>query len=318
MSTPSQEFDPTDIHVALLKGGNSKEREVSLSSAEEVGKALVEVGFTVSEVDMGRKGSVGELEASGADVAFICLHGRGGEDGTVQGLCEVLGMPYTGSGVLSSATAMDKARSKAVYAQYGLPTPESITLKTGEQYNIGGIYDTIGPRIVVKPAREGSAIGIIITYTQDELKEAIGKAFALDDTVVLERYIQGLETTVGVLGNNELKALPVIEIVPTAGDFYDYEAKYAPGMSEHIIPARISDENTARCQELAIAAHKALGCRGFSRSDFIIDENECWLLETNTIPGMTPTSLLPDAAAAIGISFTELCTLLIALALDKS
>ena len=307
---------PTDIRVALLVGGRSAEREVSLNSGKQVAAALARSGFDVVTIDAGEDDFVVELQRSEADVAFICLHGRFGEDGTVQGLCELLELPYVGSGVLSSALAMDKVMSKHVFAQAGLATPDYVVLKRGRPVSTAEISERVGAKTVVKPANEGSAIGVTIAHTPEELPAALEEAFRYDSTVLVERFVSGVEVTVGVLGNDDLFPLPTLEIVPDH-EFYDYESKYVPGMSRHIIPARISPAAREECQRLSVAAHEELGCRGMSRADTIVEEDgSVWLLEVNTIPGMTPTSLLPDAAKAAGMEFSDLCRRLVEYALE--
>lgn len=307
----------TPVRVALLKGGVSGERSISLSSAAQVARALRSEGYDVVEIDTGRTGFMGELERLEMDVVFICLHGRYGEDGTVQGLCELLGVPYTGSGVLASALAMDKDMSKTIYRAHGLNTPESITLSRGGKLDSAAIEALLGERVVVKPAREGSALGVTIVHGAEELEPAVAAAFEIDELVLVERFVSGVEVTVGVLGNDDPTALPVIEIVPQ-NEFYDFDAKYTVGKSTHVIPARIDQEAFEECLRLGLEAHRALGCRGVSRSDLIVDDTgACWLLETNTIPGMTETSLLPDAARAVGIGFEKLCSTIVELALDR-
>jgi len=307
---------PTDIRVAVLKGGRSAEREVSLNTGSQVSSALLERGFDVVEIDTGDDEFIGELSRSEASVAFICLHGRYGEDGTVQGLCELLELPYVGSGVLASALAMDKVMSKHFYACSGIPTPDYVVLKRGQEFDTEFITARLGDKTVVKPANEGSAIGVTIVHEPAELPGAIGHAFTYDRHVLVEKFVGGVEVTVGVLGNEHPMALPTLEIVPEH-EFYDYESKYLPGMSRHIIPARVSDLARETCERLSVEAHTALGCRGMSRSDLIVTpKGESLLLETNTIPGMTSTSLLPDAARAAGIEFPELCMRLVELALE--
>jgi D-alanine-D-alanine ligase len=309
-------IDPTAIRVALLVGGRSAEREVSLNSGAQVADALSRCGFDVVSIDAGDDEFVGELQRSEADVVFICLHGRFGEDGTVQGLCELLELPYVGSGVLASALAMDKVMSKHVFSQAGIASPEYVVVKRGGSFGTDDIIRTLGEKTVVKPANEGSAIGVTIVHTPDELPEALTEAFRYDNTVLVERFVSGVEVTVGVLGNEDPEPLPTLEIVPEH-EFYDYESKYVPGMSRHIIPARVSDDARELCQRLSVAAHEALGCRGMSRADTIVEaDGTVWLLEVNTIPGMTPTSLLPDAARAAGIEFPELCRRLVEYALE--
>lgn len=309
---------PSELRVAVLMGGTSSEREVSLNTGAQVAGALERTGFDTVQVDTGNPDFVSTFAETSADVVFICLHGKFGEDGTVQGLCELLGRPYVGSGVLASAMALDKVVSKHIYTQAGLPTPAYVALRRGAPLDIGEIVERVGEKSVVKPACEGSTVGISIAHTAEELPAAIAEAFRHDDTILIEQFVAGAEVTVGVLGNEELLALPTLEVVPE-NEFYDYESKYIPGMSRHIIPAGISEESRAECQRVSVEAHKVLGCRGMSRSDTIVTpDGEVYLLETNTIPGMTSTSLLPESAKAAGISFEELCTRLVELALENS
>lgn len=302
--------------VVVLQGGRSAEREVSLMTGSQVTEALRAVGHTATPVDAAADDFIELIRASKPDVVFICLHGRFGEDGTVQGLLELMDIPYVGSGVLASALAMDKVMSKHLYACVGIPTPDYVALRKGEAWDVTDISDRLGPKTVVKPANEGSAIGVTIAHTAEELPAAIEEAFRYDTSVLVEAFVAGVEVTVGVIGNEELTALPTLEIVPEH-EFYDYDSKYLPGMSRHIIPARLPAAILEECSRIALDAHRALGCRGMSRSDTIVTENsEAFLLETNTIPGMTSTSLLPDAARAAGIEFPELCDRLVRLALQ--
>ena len=310
-------WKPEDLRVALLAGGASDEREISLASGRGAGNALREAGFSVTEFDPAEKKDLQNLIAGNYDVAFLCMHGKMGEDGTLQGFLEMIGLPYIGSGVWSSALAMDKAKSKLFYENAGIQTPVSVTLYSPDDMSVEDILSTVGESCVVKPATEGSALGVYIVKGADEVKDAIEKAFELDSEVLVETFVKGTELTIAVLGNERLEALPVIQIVPR-NEFYDFESKYAPGGSQHLCPAPLNAEATEKVQEMAKAAHRVLGCSGISRSDFIMDENgEFWILETNTLPGMTETSLLPDAARAAGIEFPELCTRLIELALEK-
>jgi D-alanine-D-alanine ligase len=206
--------------------------------------------------------------------------------------------------------------SKHVFAQAGIASPAYVALRRGDQVDFTAVTSRLGPKTVVKPANEGSAIGVTISHTPDELPAAVEEAFRYDESVLVEQFVSGVEVTVGIIGNDELRVLPTLEIVPEH-EFYDYDSKYIPGMSRHIIPARVSEEARAECQRLSLEAHSALGCRGMSRSDTIVDEaGRIWLLEVNTIPGMTATSLLPDAARADGLEFPALCDLLIELALE--
>lgn len=310
--------EPENLRIAVLMGGRSAEREVSLHTGQQVSQALASLGADVVEIDAGSPDFIHRLEDSGADVCFIALHGRYGEDGTVQGLLELLDMPYVGSGVLASAAAMDKVISKHLFAQGGIASPDYIVLRIGDARDAEGITTQLGPKTVVKPANEGSAIGVTIAHTPEELPAAIEEAFKYDDVVLVERFVPGVEVTVAVLGTREPFALPTLEVVPEH-EFYDYDSKYVPGMSRHIIPARVSEAARAECQRLSIEAHRVLGCRGMSRADTIVTEDgEVYLLETNTIPGMTSTSLLPDAARAAGIEFPDLCFRLVTWALEDS
>lgn len=308
--------DPANCKVALLAGGTSGEREISLASGAGARKALEEAGYTVTQLDPAQLSDIRRLMDEEFDVAFLTLHGRGGEDGTMQGFLETIGLPYTGSGVCASALAIDKGRAKLFYEKAGLATPAWKLVKRNEPYDIQTIVAEIGDHCVVKAVHEGSTLGIYIVEGAEALQEAIESAFTFDDEVLIEQYVSGPEYTVVVLGNQDVEVLPIIEIIP-ANDFYDFESKYAPGGSEHVCPARLDEKTTAEMQRAAATAHIALGCSGATRTDFILDENGCaWALETNTLPGMTETSLLPEAARAIGISFPNLCTRLIDYALE--
>ena len=307
---------PQDIQVALLCGGKSGEREISLSSGRGVEAALVEAGFDVSVIDTAEKTDLVRLIEEDFDVAFIALHGKYGEDGTIQGFLETIGLPYTGSGIWSSATALDKARAKTVYQQAGVRTPQSFEFCAADGLTTQDIVQELGVDCVIKAATEGSALGVYICHSEDDITHALDEIFEIDTHALAEKYIAGDEYTIAVIGNDEARALPVIKIVPI-NEFYDFESKYAVGGSEHICPAPLSPEQTAEAQGLALAAHQALECRGVSRTDLIMDgDGVFWVLETNTIPGMTATSLLPDAARADGISFSQLCTMMIEFALE--
>jgi len=303
--------------VTVLLGGRSAEREVSLNTGAQVAEALRARGITVTAVDTAAPCFITEITDSAPDVVFIALHGRFGEDGTIQGLLELLDLPYVGSGVLASALAMNKVMSKLFYTQEGLTTPAYRVVRRGEPFSIEDITRDLGPETVVKPANEGSSVGMTIVHDPAGLQAAIDLAFTHDPLVMIERFELGVEVTIGVIGNDEPFALPTLEIVPVH-DFYDYESKYVPGMSRHIIPAGVSEAARVECQRLAVAAHRALGCAGMSRSDTIVTaDGTVFLLETNTIPGMTKTSLLPDAAAAAGIEFPALCEQLVRLGLES-
>lgn len=311
-------IDPRSIRVALIAGGTSGEREISLASGDGAQEALFQAGFETVRLDPANKEDLVTLISEPFDVAFLCLHGKGGEDGSIQGMLDLIGLPYTGPGVWSSATAIDKAKSKLFYERAQVPTPASATLFDASEATAAlKSMAPFGWPLVVKPATEGSALGVFIVNSAEEARFAIEDAFKIDTEVLLEQYISGTEITVAVLGNAQPQALPVIQIVPR-NDFYDFDAKYAPGGSQHICPAPLSEAATAKAKEYALAAHKALECRGMSRTDMIVDsQDQPWVLETNTIPGMTQTSLLPDAAAAEDISFPQLCTMLIEYALEK-
>jgi D-alanine-D-alanine ligase len=310
--------DSANLRVAVLMGGRSAEREVSLNTGRQVADALASLGVHVETIDAGSRDFIRRLEDSDAHACFIALHGRYGEDGTVQGLLELLGMPYVGSGVLASAAAMDKIVSKHLFAQAGLRSPDYVALRAGTLWDAASITAELGPKTVVKPANEVSAIGVTIAHTPEELPAGIEMAFRFDDDVLVERFISGAEVTVGVLGTSDPFPLPTLEIVPEH-EFYDYDSKYVPGMSRHIIPADVSAAARSECQRLSVEAHQVLGCRGMSRADTIVAEDgTVYLLEVNTIPGMTSTSLLPDAARAAGIEFPDLCLMLVRWALEDA
>lgn len=309
-------ISPSECKVAVICGGTSGEREVSLKSGEGASTALKEAGFDVSLLDSADKNDLIRLINEPFDVAFLCLHGRGGEDGAIQGFLEIVGLPYTGSGIQASALALDKSATKKIYDEVGVPTPTAVTLNSDSSYDLDEVFEQVGRHCVIKPATEGSSIGVYIVTDKDEYQTALNQAFQHDTSVIVESFVEGTEVTVSVLGNESPEPLPVIQMIPR-NDFYDFESKYAPGGSEHLCPAPLDAALTEQVQQLACKAHQALGCRGVSRTDFIIDrEGKPWCLETNTIPGMTATSLLPDAARARGISFSEVCKRLIDLALE--
>ena len=304
-------FDPRNCKVALLSGGTSGEREISIASGKSTFKALVDSGFQITNLDPANKEDLKTLIDGDFDVAFLVLHGRKGEDGVIQGFLELIDLPYTGSGVWASSTAMNKARSKVFYQQEGIPTPQSVTIFKDVHPDPSEVIELVGEKCVVKPSTEGSSLGVFIVEGEEQLATAMIDVFKYDDQALVERYVKGRELTVAVLGNDDPVALPVIEIVPK-NDSYDFESKYQPGGSEHICPANLPEEITLKVQDYAKRAHKALSCAGVSRSDFLVEEDgSCWILETNTLPGMTSTSLLPDAARAVGISFEELCVLMV-------
>lgn len=307
--------------VLVLMGGTSEEREVSLNSGRAVFEALQEKGYEVESLDFNPK-VLGDIEKINPDVVFIALHGKNGEDGTVQGYLELLGIPYTGSGVAASAIGMDKVLTKKILCYEGLPTAEfEVIFKNGftpENFDAGSLIERFGLPMVVKPPTQGSSVGTTIVRNKEDLLPAIEKALAFGNEVLIERFIAGTELTVAIIGNEEPKVLPIIEIT-AQNEYYDYESKYTPGMSTHIIPARIPDEAGKLIEEIAKKAYRALKCRGFSRIDFILDQNgNPYILENNTIPGMTATSLIPDAARAAGISFPELVDKIVKMTVENN
>lgn len=311
--------NPKDYSVAVVYGGTSGEREVSLNSGVACADALKEAGFAVDLVDPSVKEDLKKLIDGNYDIAFLALHGKGGEDGTIQGFLETVGIPYTGSGILASAQAVNKGKAKELYAAAGLNVAASAVIGKGDELDdedLKEISAEIGVPCVVKPTTEGSSLGMTIVHEYDELRGAIDLALSVDEEAMIEAFIEGTELTVGVIGNDDPRALPVIQIVPTEDEFYNFHAKYAQGGSKHLCPAPLSAEATEAVQELAVAAHSVLGCRGISRSDVMMDaDGVCWLLETNTLPGMTGTSLVPDAAKVAGMTFSELCEKIVALGL---
>ncbi len=303
--------------IALLAGGISSEREVSLNSGEQVYAALDKSRYDVVRYDP--KTDLPQLMADAAsiDAALIILHGPFGEDGTVQGMLDLLDIPYQGAGVIGSAVAMNKLAAKRLYAEAGLNVPPYCIVKRGPLPELGGCIQHLELPIVVKPVEGGSSIGIAIAQTPEELRQAVEDAFRYDRLVLLEKFIEGTEVTGGVLGNDDPEALPLIEIIPgEKHSFFNYEAKYKAGETTEICPARINEMLTDRAQAIAVKAHEALFCRGYSRTDMIIQGDDIFVLETNTIPGMTATSLFPQAAAAAGLDFTRLLDRLIELSLE--
>lgn len=305
------------LTVALLSGGRSSEREVSLKSGDQVFEALDKERYQVLRYDPSTDLNRLLSDAGRIDVSLIILHGIHGEDGTVQGLLDLLNIPYQGSGVIGSAIGMNKLASKQLYDQMGLPTPPYIAVQRKDRPDVGSMGSRLGFPLVVKPANGGSSIGMSIVKSEADLPGALETAWRHDDAVVVESFIRGIELTCGVLGNDELQALPVVEIMPGEGhEFFDFQAKYTPGASREICPARIDDALTEKVQIYAKMAHRALFCRGYSRTDMILSGRDIYVLETNTIPGMTPTSLFPLAARTAGISFSELLDTLIDLSIQ--
>jgi D-alanine-D-alanine ligase len=310
-------MDKKRLTLALIAGGTSGEREVSLNGAAGVEKALDPDKYEVKRYDPAT--DLGKLaaEAQNIDVAFILLHGPGGEDGTMQGFLDLLQIPYQGSGVLGSAIAMDKDLAKKLYRQAGLPVPDWQMASKDDIQAPDRILENLSLPLVIKPASQGSSLGMSIAKTREELQSGLCLAFEHDNQVMVEQFISGREITGGVLGNASLTALPLVEIIPGEQfDFFNYEAKYQPGATREVCPAELDDRTTALAREYALTAHRALNLKGYSRTDMIIQDGSIYLLETNTIPGMTPTSLLPQAAAAAGYPFEKLLDKLIELAME--
>lgn len=298
-------------------GGLSNEREISLKSGEEVRKALDPDRYQVRVYDLQEGLAPLVADAPEIDVALIILHGRYGEDGTVQGFLDLLKIPYQGSGVLGSALAMDKILSKALYRLEGLPVARDRTVRKGEPLDWAAVLEDLGTPVVVKPNREGSSIGVRFAHNEEELREFVTHSFALDRELLLEEYIKGREITGAVLGNDHPIALPLVEIIPSeAFEFFDYEAKYTEKATKEICPAPLPETVARRAKEYALLAHKALKLKGYSRTDMIVRGDDIFVLETNTIPGMTRTSLFPLAAKAAGLDFGSLLDRLIELALE--
>jgi D-alanine-D-alanine ligase len=286
--------------IAVLMGGLSAERDVSLRTGQAVLQALLENGCNAVAVDVGHD-LPAQLRVAAVEVAFICLHGRYGEDGTVQGLLEMMQIPYTGSGVMASSMAIDKIVTKQILLYHEISTPGFVAFRAGDDRK-ALIKRCRHFPLVVKPAREGSTIGISIVHDRSQLEAGLAEALLHDDLVLIEDFIQGDEVTVSVLNG---MPLPIIKIVPKSG-FYDYTSKYTPGQTEYLLPAPLEAVLYNRLQEVSVAACRALACRGAARVDFMVREREFFCLEVNTIPGMTATSLLPKAAAAAGMIFNEL------------
>ena len=306
------------IQLALLCGGRSAERDVSLAGAREVEKALDPGLYDITRYDPATDLNRLVRDTPRLDVAFILLHGRYGEDGTIQGLLDLIGLPYQGSGVLGSALAMDKHLAKVIYQEAGIPTPPWIHLLCSDKVDTKQIVNRLGIPLMVKPCTQGSSVGIRKVTDENKLGPAIKEAFQWDNRVLVESFIDGREITGGILGLEKLLPLPVVEIIPDSSySFFDYDAKYLPGATKEICPADIPKQASEKARALAVAAHKALQLRAYSRTDMILaDTGKIFALETNTIPGMTPTSLFPQAAEAAGISFSKLLDQLIDMALS--
>lgn len=311
------------LRVAVLRGGRSLERDVSLKSGTRVGQALEELGHEVIPLDVD-EALVGNLLKAHPDVVYIALHGKYGEDGTIQELLEILDIPYTGPDAYANMIAFDKVLAKENFIREGIPTPKHYALgsvsfkEMGASAALAKVVEKLGMPLVVKPARQGSALGIKIAKTAEELPRALIGALSYDSKVVIEQHIKGREVAVSIIGNDEKRSpLPVVEIV-TNKEFFDFEAMYTMGQAEYFVPARLSPKKTRQVQETALAAHRAVGGRDVSRVDIIIDENGIpQVLEVNSSPGMTETSLLPMAARQAGMEFVELVGTLLESAMSR-
>ena len=310
------------MRVAVLKGGPSLERQVSLRSGARVEDALERLGHDLAPIDVG-SALIEQLEQARPDVAFLALHGRGGEDGTVQELLDILGIPYTGSGVLACIRSIDKVLTKHLLMDAGIPTPEFFAFsemafrELGAADALPAIEERLAFPIVVKPAAQGSALGVKFARSAADVPAALIAAFSYDSRVLLERHVQGRDIAVSIIdGPSGPEALPIVEAVPREEDFYDFEARYEIGRTDFVCPAELPGDCSARAQEIALATYRLLGCRGFARVDLMVDEaNQPLVLEANVIPGLTETSLLPMAAEAAGIGFDDLIGRLVDLAM---
>jgi D-alanine-D-alanine ligase len=312
------------VKVAVLKGGSSLERTVSLRSGARVEDALARLGHEVCPIDVGAD-LVERLTAERPDVAFVALHGRGGEDGTVQELLELVGVPYTASRPGACIRCMDKVVAKHALRDAGIPTPEFYAFSQAAFEELGAakalpaIEERLDFPIVVKPAGQGSALGIKFARTAADVPNALVAAFSYDTKVLLERYVAGRDLAVAVLdGVDGPEALPVVEAIPMQEDFYDFEARYEFGRTRFVCPAELPPEVTLRAQEIALATWRTLGCAGFARVDLMLEGDELYVLEANAIPGLTDTSLLPLAADAAGIAFDAFVARVLDLAVARA
>ncbi|MDD5686811.1 MAG: D-alanine--D-alanine ligase [Elusimicrobia bacterium] len=296
--------------IGVIYGGKSSEREISLKTGSAIASALKKEKYNIVLIDSGKKDFIKKLLSEKIDFAFIALHGPGGEDGTMQGLLEIAGVPYSGCGVLASALSMNKIYSKRIFESANINTPKWCVVTS----DLGPRTSDLGLPFVVKPSKQGSAIGVTIVKEKSQIVKAIKNALKYDTEAIIEEYIEGKEITVAILGENPLTP---IEIVPK-NEFYDFYSKYASGGSQHIIPARLPKNIINKARELGLLSHKALGCRVMSRVDMIVDKkSDIYVLEVNTIPGMTSTSLFPDASKYDGISFNEMLKKIMMFSLDE-
>lgn len=295
--------------IAVLMGGPSTEREVSLNTGNAILGALASKGYNVVGIDLDPTRFMDQIRESGVDIVFNALHGLYGEDGTIQGVLDMAGIPYTGSGVSASAIAMDKAICKQLFTAVNIPTPRYRIVSYDQNAEL--VAETIAKEfplpVVVKAATQGSSIGVYIVEAKEALADAVADAFRFSRRIVVEDFIKGRELTVAVMEGNPVSALPVIEIAPRSGR-YDYQSKYTKGATEYLVPAPLDETLTAAIQQTAVDVFTLMGCRGIARIDLMLgSDNNYYVLEINTVPGMTATSLVPKAAAAAGISFPDLC-----------
>ncbi len=293
----------TDKRIGVLAGGTSAEREISLKSGNAIYKTLLNLGYDAVFIDVSDN-ICEDLKKGNIEIAFLALHGGHGENGAIQGLLDVMGIPYTGSGVLSSALAMDKEASKKIFLHHGIPvTPFVVIERDNLKSQIPNLKSQIEMPWVVKPVAEGSSIGVNIVKAEEDIDDAVQSAFSYGRKIIIEKYISGKEIQIGILGQTVLGG---VEVRPSK-EFYSYEAKYTPGLTQYILPPEIDDYAYETLKDVALKAHNALGCKGATRVDFILDEsNEPYILEINTIPGMTETSLLPKIAKLTGLEFPDL------------
>ncbi|HTU16197.1 MAG TPA: D-alanine--D-alanine ligase [Solirubrobacterales bacterium] len=305
------------MKVALLQGGRSLERGVSLRSGARVAEALSDIGHEVEVLDLGPD-LVAKLEGIRPDVAFIALHGTEGEDGTVQALLDLLDIPHTGPGVAACQRCMDKSLAKHILRENGLPTPNWVTYSEAAIRDFGAAssfqraVDTVGLPLVAKPASQGSSLGVKVVTRAEDIPGALMTALSYDNRAILETWVSGRELAVSVLGD---QVLPIVEAIPTDNNAYDFEARYEIGGASFVCPAELSDEDADEVNRVALAAYNALGCSGFSRVDLILGDDGPQILEINAIPGLTETSLLPQAAEAAGVEFEAMVARIIDLAL---
>lgn len=305
-----------DRTVAVVMGGPSAEEKISLSTGYAMASALRDKGYNVKEIRLVPHIFSEQVKESGADVVVIAVHGLYGEDGRLQSALEMMGIPYTGSGVLASSVSMNKLAAKRVFLGSGIPTPDYIFLHRrdrGKQDMIKAITDKFSLPVVVKPVSQGSSLGVTIEKEVSGLQKALDMAFQYDEEVLVEEYIAGQETSVCMirLKDGSVKVWPVILIHPHA-EWYDFNAKYSAGGVDHLVPAPLPDDITKKLKEISVRAYEVLGCAGVARTDCIVDKDgKCYVLEMNTVPGMTPTSLVPDAARAEGTEFADVCEMIL-------